>query len=98
MLTSLLTRDYTDNPGNLENYFLLSLYWSLGASLVQESREKFDKYVRRTACFTEAPESRHPGIGESAYLHAHSIVHHPLNVAHMRICHNMKHELILCNL
>ena len=63
MLTAVLDRDYSENPMNLENYFLMALYWSLGASLLREDRDKFDRYMRRTACFVEAPEGKYPTLG-----------------------------------
>ena len=39
----------------LESYFLTALYWSLGAALVEESRTKFDNYVKKLASLTEVP-------------------------------------------
>ena len=39
----------------LESYFLLALYWSLGAALVEDSRVKFDAYVKKIAQLTEVP-------------------------------------------
>jgi dynein heavy chain len=37
----------------LESYFLTSLYWSLGASLIEESRIKFDLYVKKISNLPE---------------------------------------------
>ena len=55
----------------LECYFLVALYWSLGATLVQESRVKFDSYVKRLASMTEVPgEGAVAGPGEIP-------IHHP---------------------
>ena len=49
----------------LESYFLTALYWSLGASLVGESRTKFDNYVKKLASLTEVPgEGAVAGPGE----------------------------------
>jgi dynein heavy chain len=49
----------------LESYFLAALYWSLGATLVGESRTKFDSYVKRLASLTEvAGEGAVAGPGE----------------------------------
>jgi len=45
----------------LECYFLMALYWSLGATLIEESRVKFDSYVKRLASMTEVP-----GVGAVA--------------------------------
>ena len=39
----------------LESYFLVALYWSLGAALVEDSRIKFDAYVKKLAGLTEVP-------------------------------------------
>ena len=38
---------------SLECYFLTALYWSLGASLIEDSRVKFDSYVKKLAGLTE---------------------------------------------
>lgn len=49
----------------LECYFLTALYWSLGAGLIEESRTKFDTYVKRLAGLTEVPgEGAVAGPGE----------------------------------
>lgn len=49
----------------LECYFLAALYWSLGASLIEDSRSKFDTYVKRLAALTEVPgEGAVAGPGE----------------------------------
>ena len=45
MLDSLLEKEITDGEV-LEAFFLQALYWSLGASLQEESRIKFDTYVK----------------------------------------------------
>ena len=37
----------------IECYFLMALYWSLGATLIEESRVKFDSFVKRLASMTE---------------------------------------------
>ena len=39
----------------IECYFLMALYWSLGATLIEESRVKFDNFVKRLASMTEVP-------------------------------------------
>ena len=49
----------------LECYFLVALYWSLGACLIEESRTKFDTYVKKLASLTEVPgEGSVAGPGE----------------------------------
>lgn len=49
----------------LECYFLTALYWSLGASLIEESRVKFDAYVKKLTGLTEVPgEGTVAGPGE----------------------------------
>lgn len=75
MLDSLLppAEDETGKPKSglgigaevLECYFLTALYWSLGASLIEESRGKFDTYVKKLAALTEVPgEGAVAGPGE----------------------------------
>ena len=39
----------------LECYFLAALYWSLGAALLEDSRIKFDTYIKKLASLTEVP-------------------------------------------
>ena len=52
-------------PATLECYFLAALYWSLGACLIEESRTKFDNYVKKLANLTEVPgEGSVAGPGE----------------------------------
>lgn len=65
LLDTLLTKDYSGTPSNLENYFLFALYWSLGAGLTEESRVRFDAFVKRTACFMEAAEGPPASTGPS---------------------------------
>ena len=55
----------------LECYFLASLYWSLGASLIEESRIKFDTYVKKLALLDENPgEGAVAGPGEIPVYYA----------------------------
>ena len=52
-------------PTVLECLFLTALYWSLGASLIEESRSIFDKYVKSLSGLTEVPgEGSVAGPGE----------------------------------
>ena len=48
-----LSKDSTPSMGiggsTLESYFLTCIYWSLGATLIEESRVKFDDVVKRLA-------------------------------------------------
>jgi len=39
----------------LQCYFLTALYWSLGAALVEESRVRFDTYVKKLSGLPEVP-------------------------------------------
>lgn len=49
----------------LECYFLTALYWSLGAALVEESRIKFDAYVKKLSGLPEmSGEGAIAGPGE----------------------------------
>ena len=51
--------------GMLECYFTAALYWSLGAALIEESRIKFDSYVKKLASLTDVPgEGAVAGPGE----------------------------------
>ena len=53
------------SSSTLECYFLAAVYWSLGASLIEESRTKFDQYVKKLASLTEVPgEGAVAGPGE----------------------------------
>ena len=55
----------------LECYFLTALYWSLGACLIEESRVKFDAYVKKLANLTEVPgEGNVAGPGEIPVHHS----------------------------
>ena len=40
----------------LECYFLTALFWSLGASLIEESRVKFDAFAKRLASMSTIPD------------------------------------------
>lgn len=52
-------------PATLESYFLTALYWSVGATLIGDSRNKFDNYVKRLASLNEIPgEGAVAGPGE----------------------------------
>lgn len=49
----------------LECYFLEALYCSLGATLVDDGREKFDDLTKRTSCLTTmCDEKKMAGPGE----------------------------------
>ena len=39
----------------LEAYFLVAVYWSLGAALIEESRTKFDAYMKKLSGLHEVP-------------------------------------------
>lgn len=45
MLNAILTKEQTDMLV-LEAFFLQAIYWSLGAGLIEEERERFDGYVK----------------------------------------------------
>ena len=69
MLDALLPRDSVSSLGigssTIQCYFLTSLYWSLGAPLIEDSRIKFDAYVKKLANLTEvAGEGATAGPGE----------------------------------
>ncbi len=49
----------------LESIFITSVYWSLGAALIEESRTKFDSYVKKLASLSEVSgEGAVAGPGE----------------------------------
>uniref|UniRef100_A0A3B3TNK4 Dynein axonemal heavy chain 10 n=1 Tax=Poecilia latipinna TaxID=48699 RepID=A0A3B3TNK4_9TELE len=51
MLDALLVGD-DSSPDLLECYFLEALYCSLGATLVESARLKFDEFIKRLSCLT----------------------------------------------
>lgn len=48
MLDSLLIKEEL-SPDVLEAFFLQAMYWSLGASLLEDGRVKFDNYIKYLA-------------------------------------------------
>lgn len=49
----------------LESFFIVSVYWSLGATLIEDSRVKFDAYMKKLAGLPEvAGEKATVGAGE----------------------------------
>ncbi|XP_065190514.1 dynein axonemal heavy chain 10-like [Sycon ciliatum] len=59
MLDSLLPAADSGNvygTAVLESIFLSALYWSVGAGLVEESRDKFDAFIKRIAHLPENPK------------------------------------------
>lgn len=48
MLDALLVKENLE-PDELEAYFLQALYWSVGASLLEDGRVKFDAQVKNLA-------------------------------------------------
>ncbi len=63
MLDTLLVKETFDGP-SLEAYFVQAVYWSLGATLVEESKDKFDYYIKYCASMPTAPESAEAKAGE----------------------------------
>nr|WAW84832.1 axonemal dynein heavy chain 10 [Halisarca dujardinii] len=64
-----LSKDSSPSMGiggsTLEAYFLTSIYWSLGAALIEESRIKFDDVVKRIASLPQnAGDSGSVEVGE----------------------------------
>ncbi|XP_025092040.1 dynein heavy chain 10, axonemal-like isoform X1 [Pomacea canaliculata] len=64
MLNAILTKEQTDMLV-LEAFFLQAIYWSLGAGLIEEERERFDGYVKFLAALAlvQNPTAT-PGPGE----------------------------------
>lgn len=52
-LTSILPND---KSGDVEMFFIVALYWSLGAVLLEESREVFDSYLRELSAVQQIPD------------------------------------------
>ena len=46
MLTSLLDEKEVVNPEVLQAYFIQAVTWSLGSSLLEDGRAKFDHYLK----------------------------------------------------
>ncbi|KAM4707116.1 dynein axonemal heavy chain 10 [Discoglossus pictus] len=64
MLDALLEKEI-DEPEVLECYFIEALYCSLGATLLEEGRIKFDEYIKRLASMSTAyDEQTLAGPGE----------------------------------
>lgn len=40
-------------------FFLVAIYWSLGAGLLEESREIFDNYCRELSTLTQCSDKEH---------------------------------------
>ncbi|MEQ2215003.1 hypothetical protein XENOCAPTIV_025531, partial [Xenoophorus captivus] len=55
MLDSLLDSD-NSRADVLESYFLEALYCSLGATLVESDRIKFDEFIKRLSCLSTVHE------------------------------------------
>ena len=52
------------NGDELEAFFLQSLYWSLGAGLLEDGRVKFDHYVKNTTAMpTIESDAKHAKAG-----------------------------------
>uniref|UniRef100_A0A1X7UR28 AAA+ ATPase domain-containing protein n=1 Tax=Amphimedon queenslandica TaxID=400682 RepID=A0A1X7UR28_AMPQE len=69
MLDALLPRDSGLSLGigadTIQCYFLTALYWSLGAPLIEESRIKFDTYIKKLSNLPEVGgEDQRAGPGE----------------------------------
>ncbi|KAM9822995.1 dynein axonemal heavy chain 10-like [Syngnathus typhle] len=64
MLDALLETENL-SPDVLESYYLEALYCSLGATLLDDGREKLDDLIKRTACLTTVcDEKKMAGPGE----------------------------------
>jgi len=53
MLTSLLEEKEIINMDLLEAYFIQALTWSLGASLLEDGRVKFDQYMKYLSAMSQ---------------------------------------------
>ncbi|XP_074640231.1 dynein axonemal heavy chain 10-like [Tubulanus polymorphus] len=64
MLESLIVKEITD-PAILEAYFLQALYWSVGGTLLEDGRTKFDNHVKYLASLSmNQDEAQLAGPGE----------------------------------
>lgn len=77
VLDALLDSDSDVAPDELESFFLEALYCSLGASLLQSGRKKFDDFVKKISGLTAVHEEKIlAGPGElPGTLVVHSFIH-----------------------
>ena len=65
MLDALLAAVEGSSPEALECYFLEALCCSLGASLLDDSRKKFDEFIKKVSCLSPVQdEATGAGPGE----------------------------------
>jgi dynein heavy chain len=55
MLDALLVEEVTE-PDELEAFFLQALYWSIGGSLLEDGRIKFDAQIKTLAALSTASD------------------------------------------
>ncbi|KAG8456021.1 hypothetical protein GDO86_001999 [Hymenochirus boettgeri] len=64
MLEALIDKDI-DDSNILECYFIEAMYWSLGGTLLEAGRVKFDEYIKRLASMSTADDENNlAGPGE----------------------------------
>ncbi|XP_075256614.1 dynein axonemal heavy chain 10-like [Convolutriloba macropyga] len=64
MLDAIVPKDVQD-PAELEMYFVEAMYWSIGGSLMEEGREKFDNQIKYMAAMpVSTDEKKYAGPGE----------------------------------
>ena len=64
MLDSILETEVTE-ADILEAYFLEALYWSLGGALIEDSKIKFDQFIKYLASMAAVvDEGQYAGPGE----------------------------------
>ena len=68
MLEALLSTEIL-NPDIIEACFLMALYWSLGASLIEESRVRFDDFVKGIASLPAPSDENHLAVAGIVAIH-----------------------------
>lgn len=61
MLDAMLAGNKTSS--DLEMVFVVALYWSLGAALMDDSREKFDAYLRELSNLPQINDNERDASG-----------------------------------
>lgn len=58
MMLDALLEPIEHSSEELESFFIEALYCSLGASLLDSGRERFDDFIKRLACLTSVHDEK----------------------------------------